>query len=107
MTLPPLNVTLNGAGSTFVLPLLSAIDSSYTRVNPSVRINYQAVGSATGITLLATKSVDFAASDAPLSNVQIVSVPNVLTIPETVGAVVIAYNIPINSTYSMQVYTSM
>jgi phosphate transport system substrate-binding protein len=93
--------TLNGAGSTFVNPLLTAINTNYTKLNSNIQINYQAVGSGTGINFLGTRTVDFGASDAPLSNTQLVQVPNALTIPDTIGAVVIAYNIPINSTYSV------
>ncbi len=96
-TPPPLNVTLNGAGSTFVYPLLTAIDSSYTSINPSVRINYQGVGSGTGISDLEDKLVDFGASDAPLTGSQTVALSFVstpLTIPDTVGAVAVAYNLP-------------
>lgn len=91
---PPLNVTLNGAGSTFVFPLISVIDSSYTSVNPSVRVNYQAVGSGAGVASLTAKTVDFAASDAPLTNIQMVNAPNTLTIPDTIGAVAVSYNLP-------------
>lgn len=91
---PPTNVTLNGAGSTFVAPLLSAIDKSFTSNHPSVQVNYQPVGSGTGIADLSQKTVDFAASDAPLTNTQTVSVPNALTIPDTVGAVAVGYNLP-------------
>ncbi|HET7405179.1 MAG TPA: substrate-binding domain-containing protein, partial [Candidatus Bathyarchaeia archaeon] len=74
-------VTLNGAGSTFVYPLLSAMNTNYSRINSNIQINYQAVGSGTGINDLTAKSVDFGASDAPLSNSQIVGVPNTVTIP--------------------------
>jgi phosphate transport system substrate-binding protein len=87
-------ITLNGAGSTFVYPLLGAIDTNYTRINPSVKINYQPVGSGTGISDLSSKTVDFGASDAPLNSQQIVGAPNTVTIPDTVGAVVVAYNLP-------------
>ncbi len=89
--------TLNGAGSTFVYPLILAVDSNYSRINPSIQINYQPVGSGTGINDLEGKLVDFGASDAPLtagqtSTLGAVSTP--LTIPDTVGAVVVAYNLP-------------
>ncbi|MBO0888417.1 phosphate ABC transporter substrate-binding protein PstS [Candidatus Bathyarchaeota archaeon] len=94
-------VTLNGAGSTFVYPLISAMNTNYTKTNPNILINYQPVGSGTGINDLSSKTVDFGASDAPLTNAQILAAPNTVTIPDTIGAVVIAYNIPINSTYSI------
>lgn len=90
---PPV-VTLNGAGSTFVAPLISAINTNYTGINPSTRINYQSVGSGAGINQLGAKTVDFGASDAPLDSNGMLTVPNALTIPDTIGALVIAYNLP-------------
>ena len=95
-------LTLNGAGSTFVYPLISAMDTNYSKINPNILINYQPVGSGTGITDLTNKIVDFGASDAPLNNAQIQGAPNTVTIPDTIGAVVIGYNIPFNSTYSIR-----
>jgi len=86
--------TLNGAGSTFVFPLISAMNTNYSRINPNILINYQGVGSGNGITDLEGKTVDFGASDAPLTNGQIIGAPNSLTIPDTIGAVVVAYNLP-------------
>jgi phosphate transport system substrate-binding protein len=94
-------LTLNGAGSTFVYPLISAMDTNYSKINTNILINYQPVGSGTGITDLSNKIVDFGASDAPLTSSQIQGAPNTVTIPDTIGAVVIGYNIPINSTYSI------
>jgi phosphate ABC transporter phosphate-binding protein len=85
--------TLNGAGSTFVNPLISAINANYSKINPNIQINYQPVGSGTGINFLAAKTVDFGASDAPLNNAQLLQVPNALTIPDTIGAVAVAYNL--------------
>jgi phosphate ABC transporter phosphate-binding protein len=59
-----------------------------------LQINYQGVGSGTGISSLTSKTVDFAASDAPLTDSQRAAAPNVLHIPETIGAVTLAYNLP-------------
>jgi phosphate ABC transporter phosphate-binding protein len=93
-------ITINGAGSSFVFPLLSAIDANYTAGNPNVQINYQSVGSGAGITDFSTKIVDFGATDAPLSGGPIGQRANItrdtgtpLTIPESIGAVAIAYNV--------------
>jgi phosphate ABC transporter phosphate-binding protein len=93
-------ITINGAGSSFVFPLLSAIDANYTASNPNVQINYQSVGSGAGITDFSTKIVDFGATDAPLSGGPIGQRANItrdtgtpLTIPESIGAVAIAYNV--------------
>jgi phosphate transport system substrate-binding protein len=92
-------ITINGAGSSFVFPLLSSIDANYTASNPNVQINYQSVGSGAGITDFSTKIVDFGATDAPLSGGPIGQRANItrdtgtpLTIPESIGAVAIAYN---------------
>lgn len=89
------SITLNGAGATFPQPLLAAMISNYTTdVNPSVQINYDGVGSGTGITDLENKVNDFDASDAPLGASDMAKAPNVLHIPETIGGVTVAYNLP-------------
>jgi phosphate transport system substrate-binding protein len=85
---------LTGAGATFPLPFLNATIVSYSSIKPNVQINYQGVGSGTGINSLINKHVDFAASDAPLNSNQTTYLPNTLHIPETIGAVTLAYNLP-------------
>src|SRR6266550_54533 len=65
-TLPSVSVTLNGAGSTFIQPVLNAMISQYQMATPTVAINYQGVGSGAGIAALEGHTVDFAASDVPL-----------------------------------------
>ena len=90
----PPTITLNGAGSSFAFPFFTAVDANYSRINSNVQVNYQSIGSGAGITALGQKTVDFGASDAPLTATQQVSVPNALTIPDTIGAIAIAYNIP-------------
>ena len=90
-------VTLNGAGATFPYPLLNVIITKYSHeVKTNVQINYQSIGSGGGISALKqpTPTVDFAASDAPLSATDQANIPNALHIPETIGAVTIAYNLP-------------
>lgn len=83
---------LSGSGSSLVYPLLSQWTSNYHGLHSNVQINYQSVGSGAGVTDFQNKVVDFAGTDAatvPSSN------PNAtLTIPETIGAVTLAYNIP-------------
>jgi len=91
---PTVSSVLNGAGSTFIAPVLQAIISAYQTATPTVSINYQAVGSGAGISSLEGKTVDFAASDAPLQAADIAKAPNALTIPMTIGAVTVAYNLP-------------
>jgi phosphate transport system substrate-binding protein len=89
-TLPP-SQNLLGAGSTFVYPLMFTWESTYSHSS----VNYQSVGSGTGITDLTQKSVVFGASDAPLSPAQQAPLPGkVVTIPETAGGVAIIYNLP-------------
>ncbi len=93
----PTAVTLNGAGATFPYPLLDAIITKYsTDVKPNVQVNYQSIGSGGGISAYKqpTPTVDFAASDAPLTANDSANIPNALHIPETIGAVTVAYNLP-------------
>jgi phosphate transport system substrate-binding protein len=89
------SISLNGAGATFPYPFLSSIITKYsTDVKPNVEVNYQSIGSGGGISALNAKTVDFGASDAPLSATEAANITNALHIPETIGAVTIAYNIP-------------
>jgi phosphate transport system substrate-binding protein len=88
------SITLTGAGATFPYPFLSAVSINYSRTNPGVQVNYQSIGSGGGIKALIAKTVDFAASDAPLNDQQRANATNSLHIPETIGSVVFAYNIP-------------
>jgi phosphate ABC transporter phosphate-binding protein len=90
-------ITLQGAGATFPYPLLNSIIGNYsTNVKPNVLVNYQPIGSGGGISAYkqSQATVDFAASDAPLSASDVGNIPNSLHIPETIGAVTIAYNLP-------------
>lgn len=93
-----LTITLTGSGATFPYPLLSSMISQYQKQKTNVQINYQSVGSGAGISALESKTVDFAASDAPLGTTDMEKAPNSLHIPETIGAVTIAYNLPSIST---------
>jgi phosphate transport system substrate-binding protein len=86
---------LQGDGATFPLPFLNASIIHYqTNIRTNVQINYNGVGSGRGITDLTNKQVDFAGSDAPLNANQTAAAPGVLHIPETIGAVALAYNLP-------------
>lgn len=85
---------LNGAGSSFVNPLFSKMFSEYSKEHTDVKVNYQAIGSGGGIKQLTAKTVDFAASDAPMKEDEIKAAGgNVLHIPVTLGGVAIAYNL--------------
>ena len=90
-------IQLSGAGSSLVYPLLSQWASNYHGLHPNVQINYQSVGSGAGVTDFTNKVVDFAGTDAaPIPYGSTGStLPNAtLTIPETIGAVTLAYDIP-------------
>jgi phosphate transport system permease protein/phosphate transport system substrate-binding protein len=87
-------VVLNGAGATFPFPLIDTWRVEYQNVNPSVSINYQSIGSGGGIRQFTERTVDFGATDAPLTENQTQSLPApAVHIPETIGSVVAAYNI--------------
>jgi phosphate transport system substrate-binding protein len=86
---------INGAGSTFGYPIYSKWFDEYTKVDPSVRFNYQSIGSGGGIMMLRNKTVDIGASDAPLNTTQEAQMPGpVLHFPSVMGAVVVMYNVP-------------
>lgn len=87
-------LTLTGSGATFPYPLLDTMIKEYQTQKTNVLINYQSIGSGGGIAALEGKTVDFAASDAPLGASDREKAPGALHIPETIGAVTIAYNIP-------------
>src|SRR5919202_313917 len=87
--------TLNGAGATFPFPLIDTWRVEYQKVKPGININYQSIGSGGGVKQFTAKTVDFGASDAPLSKNQTSTLPaTAVHIPETIGSVVVAYNIP-------------
>ncbi len=86
---------INGAGATFPYPLYSKWFSEYAKVDPSVRFNYQSIGSGGGIKQITAQTVDFGASDKPLSNEELKAAPgHLLHIPTVMGAVVVTYNLP-------------
>lgn len=88
------SVALTGAGATFPMPLiLKWADEYYNKTDNTVKINYGGGGSGAGITQIKDKHVDFAGSDAPLSATDS-STYGLVHIPETLGAVVVAYNEP-------------
>jgi len=87
-------VTLNGAGSTFIFPLVDKWAAEYHKIKPNVQINYQGIGSGGGIQQHIEKTVYFAGTDAPLTAAQAAKAPNTLHIPITIGGVVVIYNLP-------------
>ena len=88
------SVQLNGAGATFPVPIYSKWFQAYsTSVDKNVAFNYQPIGSGGGISAITAKTVDFAGSDAALSDDQLSKAPGLLHIPTVSGAVVLAYNV--------------
>ncbi|PTY00171.1 phosphate ABC transporter substrate-binding protein PstS [Spartobacteria bacterium LR76] len=86
---------LSGAGASFPAPLYQRWAAEYNKVNPSVQVNYQSVGSGAGVKQFTQGTVDFAASDAAMSDEEIAKVKaGVVMIPATAGSIVIAYNLP-------------
>ena len=87
-------IVINGAGATFPFPLIDTWRVDYKTIKPDVDINYQSIGSGGGIKQFTAKTVDFGATDAPLTALEAQSAPGAVHIPETIGSVVAAYNIP-------------
>jgi phosphate transport system substrate-binding protein len=87
-------VSLTASGATFPQPFLNSTISAYSSIKPNVQINYQGGGSGKGITDFTNRVVDFAGSDAPLTDAQRTAAPNALHIMETIGAITVAYNLP-------------
>jgi len=96
LALPALGqTTLNGAGATFPYPMYSKWFSEYNKLHPDVQINYQSIGSGGGIRQVLNGTVDFGASDGPMSDEQLAQAKvKILHIPTVMGAVVPAYNVP-------------
>jgi phosphate transport system substrate-binding protein len=85
---------INGAGATFPYPIYSKWFDAYTKVDPSVRFNYQSIGSGGGQKQILAQTVDFGASDGPMSDDNLSKAPEkILHIPTVAGAVVITYNL--------------
>ena len=86
---------INGAGATFPYPIYSKWFSEYARVDPAIRINYQSIGSGGGQKQILEQTVDFGASDGPMSDENLAKAPGkLLHIPTVAGADVLTYNLP-------------
>ncbi len=91
---PVAATTLTGAGATFPYPLYSKWFDVYQQ-KTGVKINYQSIGSGGGIQQITQRTVDFGASDAPMTDEQLAAAPGpLLHIPTVIGAVVVTYNVP-------------
>jgi phosphate transport system substrate-binding protein len=86
--------TLNGAGASFPNPIYSKWFSEYNKLHPDVQFNYQSLGSGAGIRQVVSGTVDFGASDGPMTDEQLKEAKTkILHIPTVLGAVVPAYNV--------------
>lgn len=86
--------TMTGAGATFPFPVYSKWFDAYARAK-GVRVNYQSIGSGGGIRQFTQGTVDFGATDSPMTPEQMASIKgNVVHIPTVLGAVVLTYNLP-------------
>ena len=86
---------LNAGGATFPYPIYSKWFSEYNKLHPDVQINYQSIGSGGGIRQVLAGTLDFGASDGPMSDEQLSQAKfKILHIPTVLGSVVPAYNIP-------------
>ena len=86
---------INAAGSTFVYPILNRWTTEYAQAHPNVHINYQSLGSGAGIKQVSEGTVDFGASDMPVTDEAIAAAKvKFFHLPEVLGAVVPIYNVP-------------
>lgn len=86
---------INGAGSTFDYPAFTKWFEAYGKADPNVRFNYQSIGSGGGQKLLLNQTVDFGASDAPMTDESMSKSPGkILHLPIVAGGVAIIYNLP-------------
>ncbi len=86
---------VNGAGATFPYPIYSKWFDRFAKVDPAVRFNYQSIGSGGGIRQIIERTVDFGASDGPMTDEQLRKAPAALLhIPTVLGAVAATYNVP-------------
>ena len=87
--------TLNGAGATFPYPIYSKWFSEYHKAHPEVSFNYQSIGSGGGIAQVTAQTVDFGASDGPMTEQQLAAAKRpIFHIPTVLGSDVPAYNVP-------------
>lgn len=89
------SLKLQGAGASFPAPLYLKWFKSYNDAHPNIQVDYQSVGSGSGVKSFLDKTVDFAASDAAMKPEDMAKVDGgVQLVPMTAGAIVLAYNLP-------------
>ena len=91
---PDADVQVDAAGASFPFPLIDLWRVEYGKLYPNVQLNYQSIGSGGGVKNHISETIVFAASDAPLKPKESEAASNTLHIPEAIGAVTIAYNLP-------------
>jgi len=90
----PSVIKLQGAGASFPAPLYSRWFKTYNAQHPEVQVDYQSVGSGSGVKSVIDKTVDFGASDAAMTEEEMARVPNgVQLLPMTAGSIVLTYNV--------------
>lgn len=87
-------ITISGAGSTFVNPVMTRWTADFQQSHQNIHINYQSIGSGGGVQQVKAGTVDFGASDFTLTDQQLGEMKPVLQIPESAGPVCITYNLP-------------
>lgn len=86
-------VSLTGAGASFPYPLYTKWIAEFTKQRPDLKIDYQSIGSGGGIRQITERTVDFGATDAPMSEEQLGKAAGIVHIPTCLGAVALTYNI--------------
>ena len=88
------NFNISGAGATFPFPLIDLWRVKYTEEHQNISVNYQSIGSGGGVKQHIENTVNFGATDAPLTSKEVDLAPDSLHIPEAIGGVTVTYNIP-------------
>lgn len=86
-------LTLTGAGATFPFPLYTKWIAEFGKTRADVKVDYQSIGSGGGIRQITERTVDFGATDAPMSEEQLAKAPGIVHVPTCLGAVVLIYNL--------------
>jgi phosphate transport system substrate-binding protein len=89
------SLLVNGAGATFPFPLYSKWFDAYNKLRPDIRMNYQSIGSGGGIQQFTAGTVDFGATDAPMTDEELAKAPDAVHVPTVLGADVVIYNAPV------------
>ncbi len=82
---------ITGAGATFPYPIYSKWFAEYNRAHPETRFNYQSIGSGAGIKQMIERTIDFGASDTPMSAAELAKDPGIMHVPTVIGAIAVVY----------------